>query len=501
VLLSLLMRRILWVPPTLFIVSVATFLLLSFVPPAISPGSSAVDAERERAELEALPRFFNVAPRDVRVRSTQAAEHVAGGGPEAHAAEAELARLGGAALPYVIPKLDGFAPEPRARVALALAPVAERMGLDDLDQARDPRTAANFWLRLWETRSVEFRPATARTTVSRLARRPTAARARELAKLDTYALPALFERLEAPESEAELATTRALVDAIARVVGVDDRLAPHDGLEEARASVARWSVYWVSHASSFRSYEGAARAAAMIQETRYARWASTAVLNLLGNSAETRATMRRARAALPITLGLLLGGIALAHLAGIALGTMSAVARGKSLDYVVAALVLGLYALPTAALAAWLHRLELGTGLWLPTCVVAAGLVAAPMRHQRAALVSVLSGEAVRAARARGSSRLRATTLHGVRRAIASVLSLLAVEPPMALSAVFVVEHVFSLDGLGAMTLEAVARRDVSYLMALSMAAATLAVAVVLVLDLSQSVLDPRQRSKILRGV
>lgn len=499
-LLSLLMRRILWVPPTLFIVSVATFLLLSFVPPQATQGDSAHPAQREWSELRALPRFFNAAPRDARSRSMEAAELVARGGPEAQAAAAELASLGGAALPYVIPKLDGFAPEPRAQVALALAPIAERMGLDDLDEARDPRTAARFWIRLWEARSVEFRPATARTTVNRLVRQPTAARKRELAKLDTYALPALFERLEPPTSEDELATTRVLVDSIASVTGRDDRLGPHEGLAEARASVARWNVYWVSHESRFRSYEGLSRAAATIRETRYARWASSAALNLLGDSAETRASLQRAGDAAPITLGLLLGGILLAHVAGIALGTMSAVSRGKSLDYVVAALVLGCYALPTAALGAWLHRLELGAGLWLPMLVVAAGLVAAPMRHQRAALASVLTGEAVRAARARGSSRLRATTLHGVRRAVASVLSLLAVEPPMALSAVFVVEHVFELDGLGAMTLEAVVRRDVSYLMAISMAAATLAVLLVLVLDLAHSALDPRQRSKILRG-
>jgi peptide/nickel transport system permease protein len=500
VLLSLLMRRILWVPPTLFIVSVATFLLLSFVPPAPATDATTEGMLRERAELESLPRFFNPSPGDVRSRSTRATELVARGGAEAQAAEAELARLGGAALPYVIPKLDGFAPEPRARVALALAPIAARMGLDDLDEARDPRTAARFWTRLWEARSVEFRPATARTTVNRLARQPTAARVRELAKLDTYALPALFEKLEPPSTEAELAATRVLVEAISTVTGIDDRIAAHDGLAEARAKVGSWRVYWSSHESHFQSYEGASRAAATIRETRYARWASTAVLNVLGESPETSRATRRARDAAPITLGLLLGGIVIAHLTGIALGTLSAVARGKSLDYVVAALVLGLYALPTAALAAWLHRLEIGTGIWLPMLVVAAGLVAAPMRHQRAALASVLTSEVVRAARARGSSRLRATTLHGVRRAVASVLSLLAVEPPMALSAVFVVEHVFALDGLGAMTIEAVARRDVSYLMALSMAAATLAVFVVLVLDLTQSALDPRQRSKISRS-
>jgi ABC-type dipeptide/oligopeptide/nickel transport system permease component len=499
VLLSLLMRRLLWVPPTLFIVSAATFLVLSFVPPAERPGAIVAPWQAGASEVDALPRFFNPAPRDVRARSLAALEAVAEGGADAGPAMEELVRLGGAALPHVVPKLDGYPPETRARIATGLAPLAERMGLEDAERARDPRTAASFWSRTWDARSVEFRPATAKTMVDRLARYRTEARARELAKLDTYALPALLARLEPPEHASELDVTRTLVEAISRVTGLDERIEEDATLDEARSVVSRCRAYGRTHEAHFRHFEGGTRVVAMFTETRYGKWVSAAVDALLVEAPEAEAQRRRIRLAAPVTLTLLFGGIALAHVLGLLLGTASAVARGTHVDYGISAVVLTLYALPTAALAAWLHRLVGLGSLWLPVVLVAAGLVAAPTRHQRASLAYLIAGDVVRAARARGASRLRATLGHGVRPASASVLSLVAIEPPMALSAVFVVEHVFGLDGLGALTLHAVVERDVSYLMGLSIGAATLAVLVVLASDLAQGLLDPRLRAELSR--
>ena len=51
-----------------------------------------------------------------------------------------LQRLGGAALPYVLPLLDTLSPEARGRAAVALAPVAERMGLADRTGLDQPET-------------------------------------------------------------------------------------------------------------------------------------------------------------------------------------------------------------------------------------------------------------------------------------------------------------------------------------------------------------------------
>src|SRR5690349_8726860 len=122
-------RRLLWTIPTLVGVSIVSFLLLSFVPdptddPVIASTLSAADLARIRRErFVDLPRFVNVLPRDVRARADAAVRAIAAESSDAEAARRELARLGGAAFPHVLPVLDALAPEPRERVAIALAPV------------------------------------------------------------------------------------------------------------------------------------------------------------------------------------------------------------------------------------------------------------------------------------------------------------------------------------------------------------------------------------------
>src|SRR4051812_40075682 len=124
------LRRFLWTLPTLVGVSIVSFLFLSYVPDLTDdPAFAATLAPGELARLRRerfldLPRFVNTRPNDVARRAEDAARAVAEGGPGAGDAARELARLGGAALPHVLPRLDQLAPEPRARVALALAPIA-----------------------------------------------------------------------------------------------------------------------------------------------------------------------------------------------------------------------------------------------------------------------------------------------------------------------------------------------------------------------------------------
>jgi hypothetical protein len=101
------LRRILWIVPTLVVISIAAFWLLSATlgwTPAAEPG---LDPSAARQRLEKLPRFFNAEPENVRDLATEATRRIAAGGPGARAARGELARLGGAALPHVLPRRVG----------------------------------------------------------------------------------------------------------------------------------------------------------------------------------------------------------------------------------------------------------------------------------------------------------------------------------------------------------------------------------------------------------
>lgn len=498
------LRRILWMLPTLFAVSVLSFLVLSFVPdPADDPRLAAAlsRADRERLRRERfldLPRFINPTPRDVRVRATEAVRAIAAGGADAERAAAELRRLGGAALPHALPLLDALAPEPRATVALALAPIAARMRLPRAEEAADPARAVAYWTRFWDDRGVEFRAASVRSAVRRLVRYGSASRAAELRELDTFALQYLIEQLSPPEDVAGLEQARVLVELAADVTEIDDRIAGDD-LEAARECVARWRSFWAVYRGDYAVFTGPSRVAAMVLETGYGKWALGAITHRFGVAAGGEPVLDGLRLRAPVTLALVFGAIALAYALAVPLGAISAASRGRKTDLAIACIVLGLAVLPTAVLAVLTaSRAGQGGGLFLPTAVLALALVAAPTRQQRSALATVLTQDVVRAALARGASRSRAVVVHGLRNALLPVFTLAVVEPPLALGGAFVVEHVFGLHGLGEATILAVQARDTNWLMALSIGTAGIAALFVIATDLAYVLIDPRLASPVL---
>ncbi|PKN44908.1 MAG: ABC transporter permease, partial [Deltaproteobacteria bacterium HGW-Deltaproteobacteria-20] len=122
------LRRVLWILPALLVATLLYFGLLTH---------HAIPTDGPR-----LPLFVNTHPRDVRALSAQALQELTDG-PSDRAAQ-ELVRLGGAALPHVLPHLDALGPEARGRLAVALQPVAERMGLATPAAFSTPENAVTF---------------------------------------------------------------------------------------------------------------------------------------------------------------------------------------------------------------------------------------------------------------------------------------------------------------------------------------------------------------------
>ena len=503
--LSILLRRLLWTIPTLGAVSIVTFLVLSYVPDASErkPRSLATDgaavAAYQREHFLNLPRFVNTEPRDTRALASRAADRVAKGDADADQAARELVRLGGAALPHVLPTLGDRPSEERLRVALALAPIAARMGLTRAEDAARPELAVAFWTQFWTDRGVEFRRASVRTAIERLVRYRTVSRAQELEELDTYVVPAVMEKLEAPATQADVEVARTLVEVLAHTTERDDRIDADASVEDARATVARWHEWWLVYETDFITLDGTTLVSAMVRETRYGKWAAGAALDLSGASPRADETYARIVRAAPTTATLVFGGILLGYAIAVALGTFAAAMKQRTLDIGLGAVVVALHALPAAALALFAHPLG-GAALVVPTLVVAIGLVAGPARHQKSALVNVLHRDYVKATRARGASRLRVIVRQGLRHALFSIATLITVEPPIALGTAFVVEAVFGLDGLGRLTVEAVETRDTSFLMALALALALAATVRVFIVDLLYGVLDPRLRGRVIGG-
>jgi ABC-type dipeptide/oligopeptide/nickel transport system permease component len=429
------------------------------------------------------------------------------GAPGAEAARAELVRLGGAALPYVLPRLDALPPARRLALALALAPVARRMG-NTSPEIDDPARAVAFWTRFWDDRGIEFRHASVRSAVSRLTRSGGATRAADLIELDTFVLDDVLGALEVPGDDDGVARARSLVDVAAHVSGRDDRIAPGGDLAAARACVERWQAYWSVYRGDFTDDTGLARVAAMVLETRYGKWAYEAVTHRFGRTAAGLSLDRPGDAPsptvldalevrVPVTVAIVFGAIALAYAVAVPLGAIGAAYRGRRVDVAVMLTLLVLYATPTAVIAVMARAAGAGSVL-SGIFILAPALAAAPIAQQRAALGLSLSQDYARAATARGASRARVIVVHALRNALVPVVTLATLEGPMALGGAFVVERVLSLRGIGEVTILAVQQRDIAWLMAISLSAALIAAVFVVAADLAHVVVDPRIAGAVL---
>ena len=430
------------------------------------------------------PLFLNLEPEGARERALRAVLAVAAGGADAGAGGRDLARLGGAALPHVLPRLDALGPEARGRVALALAPVAERMGAATPGELDGADAAVLFWTRYWREHAIDFRPAAARRAVRRLAESPSGLRRAEVIELDTFALEDLVLTLRSLGRAGDPARLRALCEVILHVTASTD--APGGGVGSC---AERWEDYWESESRDFVAIGGARRIAAMVVETRYGRWLEHVVRRGLGRLPDGRAASDVFREQGPVSLGLvlagLLGGRGLALLAAAIVATR----RRGTIDVAGSAATLLVGAVTPVGLVALVR--PSGAPLVSGALVMIVGGAAAALPHARATHARLLESASTAASRAMGASRVRAS-LRALRLAAGPLLAGAMADLPGVATGAFVTERALALDGLGSITVEAAARGGVVWLMAMALVSILTIGLAQIAADVALGWLDPR---------
>ena len=242
---------------------------------------------------------------------------------------------------------------------------------------------------------------------------------------------------------------------------------------------------------------------------RYGQWlVRSAGLDFGLSTSDGRPARTRVAEALPVTVAL--GSLAALLALGCALGigTWSAARRGRRDEQVVGLILSVAYGVPAAVIALLLIRAgaplsNAGSGhlpslreLLAPAVCLALPSVVVLARHHRAALVTALTADYVRTARAVGASPRRALLGHALRNAMLPLVTLSGTLVPALLSGSVVVERIFGLHGVGMLGCDALLDRDYPTLMALTTLAALLTVAGSLAADAGAWLLDPRLRQR-----
>ncbi|MDB4935107.1 MAG: Dipeptide transport system permease protein DppB [Labilithrix sp.] len=498
------LRRAIWAIPTLFGVSLVVFVLTTLLPdPALDEGGSPADVahrlrldELRRARFLDLPRFVNVAPTDVRTGVDACIVHLVADDDDAELCEIRLAQIGGAGLPYLLPHLDTIPPTPRGRIAMALAPIARRMGVGDERELASPSSAALFWERFWEDRSVDFTAPAVHREVDRLVKRGSDLREEELRFVDTFALEQLVEAMRLTKDRDALVRLTRLAS---HVTERDVTVKPDDDAKRVRAVVSDWQSWWYVHDSDYVALQGGAKVTASIAQTRYAKWVLGAATGQLGlSTSDGEPVFDKLLARAPVTLGMAFLALLLSAAIAVPLGVLAAWRRGHFVDHTTALLLLAFYSLPTFLVAELLATFGRASdaGFVLPVVALATVSLSVMTQQQRASMIEALGQDYIRVARAKGARTLRVAVVHALRNALVPTITLAGVQFPALVGAAFVVEEVFGIHGMGWETLRAIESRDAAWIVAVTLLCAVVTTACLVTSDVAYGLLDPRVREQ-----
>jgi peptide/nickel transport system permease protein len=238
-------------------------------------------------------------------------------------------------------------------------------------------------------------------------------------------------------------------------------------------------------------------------------WVASAARGDLGKSYlyhEPAANLIKAR--LPITLTLGLTGLCIALATAIPLGILAAMREGSLFDRGIMLIAVIGQAMPSFWLGLLLiigFGLKLGwlpisgvdtwDGYVLPGIVLSFSAIPALMRLTRSGMVDALASDYIRTARAKGLSRAAIVLKHALRNAAMPVVAIAAVQLGFMLSGSIVIETVFSLNGVGYLGWESISKNDFPVVQAVVLFLAVVYIALTLLADMLNAVLDPRLRT------
>ena len=128
----------------------------------------------------------------------------------------------------------------------------------------------------------------------------------------------------------------------------------------------------------------------------------------------------------------------------------------------------------------------------LPASILGVSIAGSVMRMTRSSVLEVLRQDFVRTVRAKGASERVAIFRHVLRNALIPIITLVGMQIGSLLGGAVIVEQIFSLSGLGQMTLTGINQRDYPVVQGCVLFIAFVYVLVNLVTDLLYSYIDPR---------
>jgi peptide/nickel transport system permease protein len=285
------------------------------------------------------------------------------------------------------------------------------------------------------------------------------------------------------------------------------RLIPGDAVV---AQIAQGGVVPQSNMDAVRKQLGLDQPFAI----QYLRWVGSAARGNLGKSLIShRPVTAELFKSLRVTAELAILAIMLSIALGIPFGILAAVKHNSPLDHVVRVLSISGVAVPDfwlgtiaiLVLSVWLHYLPPSgfvpffsdplknlSQVWLPVCILGVRLSAVTTRMTRSMTLDVLHQDYVRTAVAKGLSNRTMLQRHALKNALIPVVTVIGNQVGVLMAGALIMETLFSLPGLGQLTLISIQQRDYAQLQGNVLVLGIIVMMVNLLVDVLYARLDPR---------
>lgn len=217
---------------------------------------------------------------------------------------------------------------------------------------------------------------------------------------------------------------------------------------------------------------------------------------------------------LPITIQLNILALLFTLPIGVICGIMAALKKNTATDHGLNMMVVLFISVPSFVIAALLQYIvafkwELVPILlsaeqaltWtkfksmiLPILALSFGEIAIVTRYLRAELCETLNSDYMLLARTKGLSQMQATLRHAIRNSFIPLANIFIPMIFTILSGAIVIENIFSVPGLGSLSINAINALDHPLMIAVMFFYSVIALISILVVDLSYGIIDPRIR-------
>jgi peptide/nickel transport system permease protein len=256
---------------------------------------------------------------------------------------------------------------------------------------------------------------------------------------------------------------------------------------------------------------------------QYLRWLKRMLTLDFGESLrDHRPVLDKLKERIPVSVKLSGISLLLAYLLAIPLGIYSATRRNSAGERLTTVLMFMLYSLPNFWVATmaivyfgggdfWnvfpvygLHSSEAQNWTWwrqkqdelwhlvLPVTCMTYYTLAVLSRYIRSGMLETICQDFIRTARAKGLSETVIVYRHAFRNSLIPLVTLMADVLPALIGGSIVIETLFSIPGMGALSYDAVFSRDYPLLMGIFTLSALLTLAGILISDFLYTLVDPR---------